>query len=545
MLDEALAPYRWVAESLIGFKTDVVGSPPTKWALADFEDVLLGYYPAKHVAAEDLHDEVINGAAAFIRFLRDEGHLQASEAATLEHEVLAMRAGYKAAMSNPENWSMGKRINNHLLSNGVHLSDPDELAAGMDALNTLSFEERGVIMGIDDDAPRGGQLAMLTELVRERERLTLTDRGNFKMADARELVSLLGTADELDPVYGQHTTATRSSADLRQLDLLLRVAVESELLERQGKRGTKLVIGFAAQELPSPEQLALLAFEALTFEAGPITHMVGDNDRGFRPHASLLDSAWPALLATLADADRSIEEFAERFWALMDTQFDLARASERQLEFLQSTLRHDMRYGLEVFERLGAVEIRGVTEILEYGRPARSGGTAALTALGRFLVGSFVAGDEFAPATGQFSDATATELCAILPELPSEMALIEVDSWAAHRLAQRPGFSLHAAVLLTQWGAVSPAELDCQGEVEQFVATMSAAIEVVGHEVAVGDVLRTIIGNAAPEKLIEKSWRSEHPYIVEVLAAIAECATEKRLAKAARKALFRHNSRSS
>jgi hypothetical protein len=30
MLDEALAPYRWVAESLIGFKTDVVGSPPTK-----------------------------------------------------------------------------------------------------------------------------------------------------------------------------------------------------------------------------------------------------------------------------------------------------------------------------------------------------------------------------------------------------------------------------------------------------------------------------------------------------------------------------------
>src|SRR3954462_2218605 len=68
-------------------------------------------------------------------------------------------------------------------------------------------------------APALRQVVDLTGWVGEGRKLTQT--GQLTMADARHLVGLLDTGDEIDPVIGERVFRTRSSADLPVLAIVM------------------------------------------------------------------------------------------------------------------------------------------------------------------------------------------------------------------------------------------------------------------------------------------------------------------------------------
>src|SRR5262245_1532468 len=58
----------------------------------------------------------------------------------------------------------------------------------------------------------------------------LTQTGRITLADARELVGLLGTGDELDPRIGEQVFRTKSSEELRGLAIVVAWAKASGLV---------------------------------------------------------------------------------------------------------------------------------------------------------------------------------------------------------------------------------------------------------------------------------------------------------------------------
>src|SRR3954454_18297317 len=77
-------------------------------------------------------------------------------------------------------------------------------------------------------APALRQVTAFTRWVGSGRKLTQT--GQLTMADARHLVALLETGDEIDPVIGKRMFRTRSSADLPGLAIVLAWAKAAGLL---------------------------------------------------------------------------------------------------------------------------------------------------------------------------------------------------------------------------------------------------------------------------------------------------------------------------
>ena len=88
---------------------------------------------------------------------------------------------------------------------------------------------------LDEDLAEAAAAARLVVQVIELARWVgagrkLTPTGRLTMNDARTLVQLLQTADEIDPKVGDRVFRTRSSEDLHELALLLRWAREVGLI---------------------------------------------------------------------------------------------------------------------------------------------------------------------------------------------------------------------------------------------------------------------------------------------------------------------------
>src|SRR5262245_9796515 len=76
------------------------------------------------------------------------------------------------------------------------------------------------------------QLQAFTSWVGAGRRLTQT--GRITLADARELVGLLGTGDVIDPVIGDRVFRTRSSEELRGITIVAEWARTGGLVRRTG-----------------------------------------------------------------------------------------------------------------------------------------------------------------------------------------------------------------------------------------------------------------------------------------------------------------------
>lgn len=600
----------WVAVQVLDFKWGYLDGDLSRWEPEEVEEILLGLYPAKVLLDSDDLDQVVTGFAGFLLFLGDAGILPEGHAARLAESVERLAPRFHTVALDENNWSMGKRLWSLAQSEGVDPSDPDAVQRFMDNFNQRPFTERDAVLGPPPEpevSSLGGALIMplppialppageLESAARDTvwfERLRslvgyvgdgrpLTDKGNLKLADGKALVDLLETADRFDEQIGDRTFKTRSSAELGGVDLAFRMALESKMLKRKGK---KLLLGPNAHWVDDPLSALYGAWLVLLNTIGPTQHWYRHDRYNWDWYAEELDASLPTILIDVyRHGDTPIEETIEDIWAHLHTVFDLDDVPADKLGFHRSLVDGALRRGFDILGELGTVRVEDVAEVpTDYGGTVRTGGVVGLTPLGKWAVQRLALRVTSAPIVGALREATAAELLAAASDIPETEATAEIDAWINHhgddaawqlaealRIADETGRGLgfHAllrigpeaadavsrladdpdlAPYVTVWRidtlTGSPDDMDCAGDAERFVRLLGAVIELWGPAAALGAWAEPAAGANGLQSMVDQAWQVKLPETEQVLAAIGGGHPDKTVAKAARRSLFRYRS---
>lgn len=572
----------WVADQVLTFKLHL-DSDPMRWREQDVHELLLEVVPRKVVLAPADHQDYLAGMAALLRWLDAQSLWEGpADAEALARVVEASAARFDTAMADRSRWGLGKTM----MSGAGNLdpSDPQQLQAAMDAFNALPYAQRSAATGPFrvlppfppvvlappaelEAAARAsvwpGRVEAFRTYVGAGRPLTAT--GQLRLADARELVALLGTDDVMDPVIGSRTFKTKSAAELPGVDLTRALAKAAGYVKvRAGKlSATKTKHGDVLTTWR-----ALL--DALLHEVGPVQHdWRGEDAYDFGWYAEDLDDQLVPLLLELYREQAPVElaDLAARCWEelvdLMDWRTD------EQRNFHRGGAQASLLRALRRLEEFGVLELHDASQ-----DDGDLQGTVRLTPLGTWAMHPVAADLAEAPVVGALAGLDATELLRRAADLPEGVARGEVDHWltlhgpellvdalptadeagrglafnallrlgtpaagAVDRLRTHPELGAYALV----WRVDSlTAEADemVQNTPEQWVRVLCAALELRGpHAVTVW--AGAAAGAPGALALVEQAWRVRLPQTGAVLDALGSMHPDKAVAKAARKAAFK------
>ena len=199
-------------------------------------------------------------------------------------------------------------------------------------------------------------------------RRKLTATGRIGLADARQLVELLGTGDTIDPEIGGRVFKTRSREDLAHLSRIVEWAKAARLVRASGTKLMPVKKNAALAERPLDLVLALLeAYPRLGKSMFPRNTwrqcLVGDEftDISQELTSALLRSAGP----------RSLDELSGIAYDVIEARYMLGGLTALQHDSLRRMIAADVTTALVALHVLGVV-------VLD-----REAGTAVLTDLGR------------------------------------------------------------------------------------------------------------------------------------------------------------------
>lgn len=210
-------------------------------------------------------------------------------------------------------------------------------------------------MGEDDLAAAAasaralGQVTALTRWVGTGRKLTQT--GQLTMADARHLVGLLDTGDEIDPVIGEQMFRTRSSAELPGLAIVVAWARAAGLV--RVVQGRLVPVKKNQRLLDQPTALWAAMFAAFN-QLGPVICPSGW-------YSSLLNEDFAegivALFTSIAEGGGTVhtEEAQEHVWSTLSARYYLDNATDEQVRHLRKVTDRDLRRAVGALVALGAL----------------------------------------------------------------------------------------------------------------------------------------------------------------------------------------------
>jgi hypothetical protein len=193
------------------------------------------------------------------------------------------------------------------------------------------------------------QVVALTRWVGAGRKLTQT--GRLTMADARELVSLLETGDEIDPAIGDRVFRTRTSEDLRGLTIVLAWAKAAGLV--RVVHGRLVLVKKNARLVDRPRELWIAMFEAFD--------KLGEAICPSGWYASLLGHDFAdgiaALFAGIAEGGGaiSVDDANEWVWSALAARYRMHDATAEQLRHWRQATDRDLRYAINELMGLGAL----------------------------------------------------------------------------------------------------------------------------------------------------------------------------------------------
>lgn len=199
-------------------------------------------------------------------------------------------------------------------------------------------------------------------------RRKLTATGRIGLADARQLVELLGTGDTIDPEIGGRVFKTRSSEDLAHLSRIAEWAKAARLVWASGTKLMPVKKNAALAERPLDLVLALLeAYPRLGKSMFPRNtwrqSLVGDE---------FTDISQELTSALLRSAGlRSLDELSGIAYDVIEARYMLGGLTALQHDSLPRMIAADVTTAMAALHALGVV-------VLD-----REAGTAVLTDLGR------------------------------------------------------------------------------------------------------------------------------------------------------------------
>ncbi len=194
------------------------------------------------------------------------------------------------------------------------------------------------------------QVQALVEWIGAGRRLTQT--GRLTLADARALVSLLGTVDRIDPVIGGRVFRTKSSQELPRLNLLVEWVKAAGLVRAVG--GKLVPVKKNAKLLSEPERLRAVLFEAFAkipsdavVPSGWITSLVlpGFRETCVELRFQLGSGDWVPL-----------EVLQSAVWADLAPRFVLDHLDAERMARLREITARDTAHVVALWRALGTVE---------------------------------------------------------------------------------------------------------------------------------------------------------------------------------------------
>lgn len=365
---------RQVAERIIDLRSDYEGRP-LRWSPIVVEIVMADLAPRKLLLDADLATALPDVIRAFVRFAASRTGLGTPFVEEIVEAVAAHEKDYLQRMADPSAAGPAKAVLSALVARGVRLHDQEACQEALATLRTSPrpwAPERGPKAEAPPDvvecASRSVVLARFDALVAfYAESRKVTANGNVTLADARQLVALLGTSDRLDPVHGNKVFKTRSASELPELDFTVRWALAAGALRRQGAklRATATWASLAGQPLERWRRAA----GALTV-LGPLQGWFARAMPAFKTVLAFVDDLIPDMLEELSDQPLA-------FGGLLD---DLCADMEDALQWSGYWKDPEMRR--ETFRR----DLDALLRILGWAGVAtrRSTGLVELTAAGRW-----------------------------------------------------------------------------------------------------------------------------------------------------------------
>jgi hypothetical protein len=429
----------------------------------------------------------------FLRYLHEIGLADpmGEPLVDLESAVTKATAEFPAAMADERNFGVGKYWVMTAARNGVDVSDPD-------ALNAFLAEAREGRHGYDDELlaelaarhfieqagralpqpavslpadPELAEAAESSSIVTQLRKLVdwvgdgraLTGTGNLKLADARELVSLLDTGDVLEWESGGEVQRIRSSADLANLAVVFELAKRARIV--RVVKGKLVRVAKAAPLVKNALALWTAAFDALP-EPGLLVTPTGWTPGYVQLLDESLDIVLPDVLNTIYGMPEPIPvaRLAESVWLACTGRFylDLEPSME---QVWRDGLASEFRRLLAKLAEFGAVALTvgapdpmfsmdlvpenpgfapDVRDRLRAALDVPSLDLVTLTPLAtRAVRARLLREGRVAPLVGDLADAApAAMLNVLLDHYTPETAVAEISGWLAAHGGREAGLPL-------------------------------------------------------------------------------------------------------
>ncbi|MEO3872437.1 hypothetical protein ABGB18_26790 [Nonomuraea sp. B12E4] len=458
------------------------------WNADQIRRFLLQWIPRHVVAPRDRLDAAPETLRTLLAYLAATGLRDPRGATPAEADAAIDEAAYQEALDDPYRQSLAKYWAQMALDHGVDPASPKDfdrfrrdIDAGriqydqdlLDHLVQARFTEAETLAEERAFAqppialPPAAELteaAARSEIVRQLTALAdwvgadgrpLTEAGNLRVADARELAILLAT--------GEEQLQIRSATELPRLTLLLTWAKKLRLLRTS--KGRLLRVAKAAPLLRDPEALWRRAFETL-FDLGQV---ITPPATTWQPRSMLTD-AFDEILPDVLNSMYGLGtmpmiRLEESVWLACQEYFVFDPAKdERQVDLWRRVVGRDLERTFEILSALGAVELtRGPADELfssdldEVDQPLPPDAVerlrtrlaepdlllVRLTPLGlRAVRDRLLAEGRDAPLIGEMSTAPPAELLGVLAQhYDPESTVTELEGWLSH-----PGQDLAALV---------------------------------------------------------------------------------------------------
>lgn len=497
-----------------------------------------------------------------------------------------------------------------MLDEGIDIHDRQAVADWIATFNRLGRTEREAILGdlpstrlaLDDAgndmftielpseevarssaalSPLLEQIKALVAFIGEGRKVTQT--GALTLADARTLVTVLGTDDRIDATHGGKVFKTRSAADLPTLSFIVRVATGARFVRVVKGKLTSTKAGKTLGRHPLADLGRLIAG---IDDVGVVSARLASNRWVWGSMAPYFDDMFVDLCIALLSADSGVAFTSAVAAAFEQFQAEIDVDNPYWTEdFRRGLVEHEIRSAIQTLESAGTVTWTDMTDAGT--RTKRTDGTVATTAAGQWALSHYLTehhGVPFAAAQPvRFSGLTFDALigaCEQDTDLTSRGVLREIAAWVVRRGDEALG-ELIDTVRSTDDPAIRQMTLATLGEhfgdrAEPAVRELlddarlraSALVWLVNHGAEAteslvdpdtgvfSEILSLVFVTGGPTAMLElfervgqhdeqiavinRLWRVTTPTAGPVLATLGRLHPVRAVAKAARKAAMQH-----
>ncbi len=380
-----------LAQYVVDLRSDYEGRP-LRWSPTVVSVLLGDLAPRKLLLGPDQVKALPSVVRGLVRFSAERTGLGRPFIDETLASVDEIEAEYFSSMASPGAAGPAKAMLAALQARGVDLTDMDAINDALGEAGPLKlrrpspkYPRRAAAASAPQDAIASAASA---PVLARFEALTgfwgggrkLTQTGQPTLADARQLVVLLGTKDRFDETIGDHTFKTKSAAELPELGFMLRWAVSAGALRKEhGKLRSTTAWGKLEGK---PVQRWTRAADAV-LSLGPLAAFRAHNR--YRSRDEIVDDLVLEILLMLEGGAMAFDEVLDWVCDRADATYEWLAPYLKGPEDRRTFFRRDLDLLARILGWAAIADRTGGTlEPDRYEQDRLVGGTLQLTASGRW-----------------------------------------------------------------------------------------------------------------------------------------------------------------